>query len=215
MIGYICAMAKIKNIDTLSVDCSILCCNFVNTVSSWKERDSHEYLESYDSFLAWCRKLRAAPPSLLQPLAETAQEHGARTDRALGKIKEIRSLLQRFISAIAHDHEALVLELLPKIDQLFREASAKEQLEYREGNFSMDRNLDPKDLLAPLWPVVHSLKGLILENALARIKECPSCGWVFLDRTKNGRRIWCNPQVCGTYDKMRRYNERKKGNLPL
>src|SRR5690606_6368388 len=54
---YICFMAKIKNIDTLTVDSSVLCCNFVNTVSSWKVAGSYDYLDSYDSFLQWCQKL--------------------------------------------------------------------------------------------------------------------------------------------------------------
>jgi predicted RNA-binding Zn ribbon-like protein len=69
-------------------------------------------------------------------------------------------------------------------------------------------------LKTPIWVIVKSLYDLITETDLARIKECPTCGWVFYDETKNGKRRWCNPQNCGTQDKMIRYNQklREQGN---
>ncbi|WP_344746998.1 CGNR zinc finger domain-containing protein [Streptosporangium vulgare] len=34
---------------------------------------------------------------------------------------------------------------------------------------------------------------------------CPSCYWLFLDTSKNGRRRWCSMTTCGSRDKARRY----------
>ena len=207
---YICFMAKIKNIDTLTVDSTVLCCNFINTVSSWKVKGSHDYLDSYGSFLKWCRKLEVSPPDFLDRLQATARGRDQQTAQALENIKEIRKLLQELIVAIIDRDPARRDQLLPRVNILLREAAARERLEYGEGHFSLGLHKDPGDLLSPLWNVIHSLKGLLTENDLARIKECPKCGWVFLDRTKNGRRIWCSPQACGSSDKMKRYNQRKR-----
>ncbi|MFD0480100.1 CGNR zinc finger domain-containing protein [Nonomuraea thailandensis] len=35
--------------------------------------------------------------------------------------------------------------------------------------------------------------------------ECPSCGWLFLDTTRNGSRRWCSMAMCGSQVKSRRY----------
>jgi predicted RNA-binding Zn ribbon-like protein len=37
-----------------------------------------------------------------------------------------------------------------------------------------------------------------------RLKACPDCDWLFLDRSKNGSRIWCDMAVCGNRQKARR-----------
>src|SRR5690606_28453095 len=84
-IDYICFMAKVKNIDTLNLDSSILCCNFVNTVSSWKEQGSHDYLDSYAAFLKWCRKTGAGSPGLLEKLEGSELKLGQMTQGALLK----------------------------------------------------------------------------------------------------------------------------------
>ena len=50
------------------------------------------------------------------------------------------------------------------------------------------------------------------EGRWGRLKACrnPACRWVFYDASKNGLGRWCNMQVCGARDKMRRYRERKQ-----
>ena len=50
--------------------------------------------------------------------------------------------------------------------------------------------------------------GLLGDPAAARLRRCAnttSCGWLFLDASKNQCRRWCAMETCGTADKMRRY----------
>jgi predicted RNA-binding Zn ribbon-like protein len=51
---------------------------------------------------------------------------------------------------------------------------------------------------------------LLTTASYVKIKECPSCGWLFLDKSKNGKRRWCNMLTCGSNDKATRYYHRKK-----
>jgi predicted RNA-binding Zn ribbon-like protein len=37
-----------------------------------------------------------------------------------------------------------------------------------------------------------------------RLKACPNCDWLFLDKSKNSSRIWCDMAVCGNREKARR-----------
>ena len=56
-----------------------------------------------------------------------------------------------------------------------------------------------------LWPIIEAAHGLLIGGDYERIKKCPACGWVFIDKSKGGRRRWCSMDTCGTIDKSRRY----------
>jgi predicted RNA-binding Zn ribbon-like protein len=47
------------------------------------------------------------------------------------------------------------------------------------------------------------------------VRECPgspgkACGWLFVDRTKNGSRIWCVGTLCGNRTRAHRRYERER-----
>lgn len=47
---------------------------------------------------------------------------------------------------------------------------------------------------------------LLTSGDMARLKACatPDCDWVFLDTSKNGRRRWCQMNICGAREKIKR-----------
>ena len=49
-------------------------------------------------------------------------------------------------------------------------------------------------------------------DRLTQVRECAddTCGWLFLDLSKNASRRWCNMADCGNRAKARRYRARKK-----
>jgi predicted RNA-binding Zn ribbon-like protein len=61
-------------------------------------------------------------------------------------------------------------------------------------------------------PILRSAAELLTGQPHSRLKQCPGrhCGWVFLDRTKNRRRRWCEMQVCGSRAKARAYRARRR-----
>lgn len=67
--------------------------------------------------------------------------------------------------------------------------------------------------------VLHSAVVLALAPSLQKVKACPACGWLFLDRTRNGSKRWCITALCGNRAKTRRHYRRKKARasarLPL
>jgi predicted RNA-binding Zn ribbon-like protein len=62
---------------------------------------------------------------------------------------------------------------------------------------------------ALLGRVAWSAVTLLRTGPLDRVRECPSCGWLFLDTSRNGRRRWCSMDTCGSRDKARRYYQRR------
>lgn len=51
----------------------------------------------------------------------------------------------------------------------------------------------------------------LLEPArAARVRVCPNCRWLFLDRSRNATRLWCDMAVCGNRAKARRHYRRMR-----
>ncbi|HEY7093346.1 MAG TPA: CGNR zinc finger domain-containing protein, partial [Ktedonobacterales bacterium] len=68
-----------------------------------------------------------------------------------------------------------------------------------------------EELQLLLWPVaLSSMELLTSAKEWGKIKECPGCGWLFLDSSKTGNRRWCSMDECGSRDKMRRQYARKR-----
>ena len=59
--------------------------------------------------------------------------------------------------------------------------------------------------------IVTAAVELLTSDLVERIKSCPSCGWVFLDVSKNRSRRWCSMEMCGGAAKARAYYRRKHG----
>ena len=62
---------------------------------------------------------------------------------------------------------------------------------------------------------VHSTLRLLAMPEQERMKICGNCGWLFIDRSKNKSRTWCDMAVCGNRAKaIRHYQRRKEENAP-
>lgn len=57
---------------------------------------------------------------------------------------------------------------------------------------------------------------LFEDEDLGRLRQCgdEGCGWLFLDRSKNGSRRWCSSGDCGNRARARRHYERARGGTP-
>ncbi|TFV30990.1 hypothetical protein E4K66_32060 [Bradyrhizobium frederickii] len=55
--------------------------------------------------------------------------------------------------------------------------------------------------------VAWSALDLLRSDELSRLKQCPSddCRWLFIDRTKNGSRRWCEMSTCGNRAKKQAF----------
>lgn len=58
--------------------------------------------------------------------------------------------------------------------------------------------------------VARSALGLLCDNAGPRIRICANCNWLFLDRSRNGSRVWCDMAVCGNRQKAKRHYGRRR-----
>ncbi|PZN50648.1 MAG: hypothetical protein DIU65_12435 [Proteobacteria bacterium] len=133
---------------------------------------------------------------------------------------------------VVSDPEAvspLVLSIREATDRLFRgfvlsgSASAGDAAELLrlcadglaaargEGLFAPGRPFgDPSEPLAFEAALAVSALSLLAGTAIARIRICPNCNWLFLDRSRNSSRLWCDMAVCGNRQKASRHYRRRK-----
>ncbi len=70
------------------------------------------------------------------------------------------------------------------------------------------------DAHTPVHRLAHAAVELITsEAALARLRECAACRWLFLDHSRGAGRRWCSMADCGTEAKKRRYVQRRRERL--
>jgi predicted RNA-binding Zn ribbon-like protein len=56
----------------------------------------------------------------------------------------------------------------------------------------------------------QSALSLVANPEPDRLKICPNCEWLFLDRSRNRSRTWCDMAVCGNRTKARRHYRRNR-----
>lgn len=66
-------------------------------------------------------------------------------------------------------------------------------------------------LEGPLWLVLWSAARLLVSDEVAQVRMCAgaNCGWLYVDRSRNGLRRWCRMQTCGTKSKSRQRRLRR------
>ncbi|MGI9025541.1 MAG: CGNR zinc finger domain-containing protein [Burkholderiaceae bacterium] len=73
---------------------------------------------------------------------------------------------------------------------------------------SCGRGLAPESTVDAFAPVTLDAADLLTADNHDRLRTCPSCEWLFEDRTRNAQRRWCDMADCGSRDKARRYYQR-------
>ena len=63
------------------------------------------------------------------------------------------------------------------------------------------------DLDRVMWPAVWSAADVLTGEDVDRVRQCAGagCAWLFIDRSRNHTRRWCDMSVCGNRAKARRH----------
>jgi predicted RNA-binding Zn ribbon-like protein len=166
-----------------------LALDFCNTTSGLGSAGCLEHLNEYEHLLLWTVHARAITPTEADRLRERAVSEPAAARAALATALGLRRTLFDLFGALAHGRPAPADALAAG-------------------------NAAPVDGAAdgPLGPIARSAASVLLAEPLDRLKQCPGheCGWLFLDRSKNGIRVWCEMEVCGTRAKARARAERRR-----
>jgi predicted RNA-binding Zn ribbon-like protein len=183
------------------------CLDFANTVdnrpSAAKRKD---YLDSYGALLQWSRQAGLLAKAEVFGLQRAAARKPRARDAAFARAVRLREAIFGAFSAIAHGRPPRAKDL-EAVNTELRAGMSHAQIVARGGEFSWQWEKDSADLSVPLWRIVKSAADLLTSRQLRSVRECAAedCAWLFIDRSANQRRRWCDMKVCGNRAKARRH----------
>lgn len=197
-------------IDQIRLDGGVLCLDFVNTVPDRKDGSSRDLLQSFNDLIYWARKAKAINASAFSLLekAGVVRERSAR--EYFAQSLQLRDLVYQLFYPLSQGNKVKSADL-DAFNATMSRYVAHLVVVPDAGGFAQQWAYEADHFQRITAPVVKSAQDLLLSDKLHRIKECPSCGWLFLDTSKNGMRRWCSMEDCGSNAKALQYYYRKKG----
>lgn len=188
-----------------------LALDFVNTVSDRPTAESTEKLINYNHLVFFGLESNLYPHAMVDNLYTKAGRAPGLATNALQKAIQFREDLFAIFSAVV-EHRAVPGNALAQLTFMLQEATAHGRLVHNGRRFVWEWVDINSHLESVLWPVARAAADLLLSDELVHLRMCASdeCAWLFLDRTKNQRRRWCDMKTCGNRVKARRHYERLK-----
>ena len=196
-------VVPVEAMDLIGGDISL---DFVNTASRRTGEGLKEKLRTYDDLLAWAERVDLVGAERAGRLRRAAGADPAAATSVLERARTLREVIYRLFSTDAPsppDLEALA--------GAASEAASERRLERTPAGYEWV--WPESDTLARLlWPIALSAAELLTSEDRERVKECAAdrCNWLFLDRSRNRSRRWCDMKDCGNRAKARRFQARQR-----
>jgi predicted RNA-binding Zn ribbon-like protein len=188
-----------------------LCLNLINTVLGRKHETPEENLHTYADLLDWGVQAGSITLTHAHVLRAAAAQRPDEAARALDHARNIREALYHIFLPVAQ-HEVVPAENLAQLNMPLAHAMAHAQISAHEGHYEWGWREDEAALDSVLWAALRDAADLLTTpERLRYVRECgkKTCGWLFLDTTKNHSRRWCDMKTCGNVMKVRRHRERQ------
>jgi len=188
-----------------------LCLDLANT---WEDRSDPESdrLKGYGDLLDWAHGAGVVSERERGELLKLAHTEAAKSFGVFRTAHELRDTVFGLCSATAAGEKAPVREVAALNAAL--QTVPRQRLCCEGACCEWEWPAGKPDLRQVLWPVIQSAADLVTSPDVSRIRECgaPDCNWLFIDRSRGGRRRWCDMSTCGNRAKARRYYERHRRN---
>lgn len=188
-----------------------LALDFANTLDNRHDPERLlELLPNYERFLAFGMQCGIIDRKQMRKLLLETNESEAR--RVLKRVVALREALYVLFRAVATGQPADALSLRT-LNHFLAEARIPETIVWHRPHFTRECRDLAETPDGPLWPVVEAAANLLTSPDRHYVRECyeETCRWLFLDRSKNHSRRWCDMRICGNRSKARRFHARLRG----
>jgi predicted RNA-binding Zn ribbon-like protein len=188
-----------------------LALDFANTVGGAHTAPTHEHLVEYADLAAFGRSAGYLSASQARRLHDEASRQPVRATAVFRRALVLRDAIWRAFDVIANGSRADPSDLAA-IHEEELAALRHARLQQSESGVGYVWS-DELVLDRPLWAIARSASDLLRsQEDLPRVRECGSatCEWLFVDKSRNHSRRWCDMNDCGNRAKVRRFRQRQR-----
>lgn len=181
------------------------CLDFINT-ADWTDRGlERDRFTGYERLVEWARTAGLVSASEARRLRQLANVHPRRATAAYESAIAARAVFREVVVAQIEGRPGP--RALDQFNALLGAAAARLEMARGESGRLERRWIgfaETADCI--LWPVTWSASELLSSTDADKLRICGGrdCGWIYVDRSRNGLRRWCEMSVCGTAEKNRR-----------
>ncbi len=199
-----------EKIDRLSLIGGALCLDFTNLVNWRDSPNPKDYMGDYEDLVQWSAHAGILTPPPDAELVLLPSRQPAVAERVFMEARELREIIFRIFSAPAEGTDPPADDL-GALNAFLSRSMAAAAFEKEEDGFvlSFGGGQGPDRMLPP---IVWSAVQLLTSPDMRRVKVCSgdTCGWLFIDSSKNRSRRWCEMSDCGNRAKARRHYQKVK-----
>ncbi len=141
--------------------------------------------------------------------AGLAVEDGAFSPAGLRQLLRLREATDRLFRAVAAGAEPDRAALAVVLD-CYRRKLARLPLAAGPGGLCLAADQAAARQLPLGARLAASAIELAFSPRLGRVRACPGCAWLVLDRSRNGGKKWCDMRLCGNRAKAQRHYSRRR-----
>jgi predicted RNA-binding Zn ribbon-like protein len=189
-----------------------LCLSLANTKHWRNSAAPKETLATYADLVQWAVVKAIVTKDEGEALVREAAAHPHVANAELRRAIELREAIASVFAARVHARPVPDADMAT-VMQSFNEASRELTLGVVDGRLVPGMPADREGLELPRWQAAFSAIGLFTSDALPRVKQCADdrgCGWLFLDTTRNGSRMFCFSSECGNRARQMKFRERQR-----
>jgi predicted RNA-binding Zn ribbon-like protein len=188
-----------------------LCLDFVNTVGSHTSSAATEKLREFADLVRWAHEARIIQQSEARELLAFSKTYPHEASGILDKARAFRESLFSIFAKLNRKERPNEIDLTA-LNETLRSFPIHLEIRLQGQEFSCRREMIQSRDARLLAPVAWSAADLLASDQLHQVHQCASatCGWFFVDTTKNHSRRWCMMSDCGSMAKAKRYYQRKK-----
>ncbi|RFB85526.1 hypothetical protein B5K11_29740 [Rhizobium leguminosarum bv. trifolii] len=186
--------------------------DLANTVDSRRGRWGPDFLRSFEDLLVLADRLDLVDRQALARLRRQAENDPPKAGAALADALALREAIYRlFLSEDAG--KPYPIADLRLVEDRARLGRTHQALVADAAGYRWTLPFDDLGEMAQLFAI--KAVDLLIERGRRRaVRECKgsNCGWLFIDHSKGGRRMWCSDASCGSHARIKRFRSRLKGN---
>jgi predicted RNA-binding Zn ribbon-like protein len=188
-----------------------LCLDFSNTISGARDFELTDHLTDYASLVDWSRQAGVISGKEADSLLQEAKRQPEQAQAVFARARLLRESIYAIFSRLNMEQPPEETDL-ETLNRELAKTLGRAQIIQHAQDFAWSWRHDSISLDMMLGPIARSAADLLTSSDLPQVRECANdeCNWLFVDRSRNHSRQWCDMSSCGNVAKVRRYRARKR-----